>query len=94
MSMQERKTDTVSCMHTHRFVSERGGAEEDDLHTQTGVNAMDIRRYFRQRNVKCCGVFSRTLWRAYNRSSSIVHLNSPTNIVVDDIALSWVNIPK
>lgn len=49
MSMQTQKTDLLTHnTHTHQFVSEIGGAEEDDIHTQTGMTAMDIQRYFRQ----------------------------------------------
>lgn len=53
MSVQTQKTDLLTHnTHTHQFVSEIGGAEEDDIHTQTGMTAMDIQRYFRHRRGK------------------------------------------
>lgn len=48
MGMQTQKTDTHISMHTHKFVSEIGEAEADDIHTQIGMTVMDIQWYFRQ----------------------------------------------
>lgn len=45
MSMQTQKTDLLTHnAHIHQFVSEIGGAQEDDIHTQTGMTAMDVQQ--------------------------------------------------
>lgn len=63
-------------MHTYtrarQFVSERGGADEDDIHTQKGMAAMDIRWYSRRVGARQHGPSSpaTTQWKNTQKPST------------------------
>lgn len=79
--MQKHKTDTHTYTHTrrqsHQFVSEIGVAEEDDIHTQTGMIVMDIQLYLRQGKANYYRLSSPTTppWKIHQNRLQDMHIH-------------------